>query len=159
MRHSEREALRARFQFRCGYCGVREKDVGAELTNDHFQPRSRGGSDEPDNWVYSCHCCNEFKGDYWQPDSVHRILHPLHDEVATHIVEEPDGMLRALSETGAFHIKRLHLNREQLVAYRRERQSLKAARSHHRELIRRLAQLEEQVQELTGRLTDLQRGE
>ncbi len=44
MRSDEREILRQRFQFRCGYCGVRETDAGAELTADHFQPRSRGGS-------------------------------------------------------------------------------------------------------------------
>lgn len=64
----DRDDLRQRFQFRCGYCGVREADAGAELTADHFQPRSRGGADEPDNLVYSCHACNEFKGDFWDPD-------------------------------------------------------------------------------------------
>ncbi|MCY2996250.1 MAG: HNH endonuclease signature motif containing protein [Planctomycetota bacterium] len=72
MRQDQREALRYRFGFRCGYCGVAECDVGAELTVDHFQPRSRGGLDEPDNWVYCCHPCNEFKGDCWQPDSSDR---------------------------------------------------------------------------------------
>ena len=28
-----------------------------------------------------------------------------------HMVEQEDGTLQALSETGAFHIERLHLNR------------------------------------------------
>jgi hypothetical protein len=40
MREEQREALRHRFGFRCGYCGVAERDVGAELTVDHFQPRT-----------------------------------------------------------------------------------------------------------------------
>lgn len=102
MRHEERESLRRRFGFRCGYCGVAERDVGSELTVDHFQPRSRGGSDEPDNWVYCCHPCNEFKGAYWQPDSSRRILHPLRDPIETHVVEQEDGTLRASSETGSF---------------------------------------------------------
>ena len=61
MRQDQRDALRHRFEFRCGYCGVTERDVGAELTVDHFQPRSRGGLHEADNWVYCCHPCNEFK--------------------------------------------------------------------------------------------------
>ena len=43
MRQDERETLQRRFQFRCGYCGVSERDAGAELTVDHFQPRSQGG--------------------------------------------------------------------------------------------------------------------
>ncbi|MBI3408208.1 MAG: HNH endonuclease [Planctomycetes bacterium] len=49
MRQDQREMLRRQFQFRCGYCGVHESDAGAELTVDHFQPRSHGGSHEPEN--------------------------------------------------------------------------------------------------------------
>jgi 5-methylcytosine-specific restriction endonuclease McrA len=64
MRDEERKTLRQRFHFRCGYCGVHERDAGAELTTDHFQPRSKGGPHELENWVYCCHACNEFKGDY-----------------------------------------------------------------------------------------------
>src|SRR6266581_2254378 len=102
MRQDDRESLRRRFQFRCGYCGVSERDVGAELTVDHFQPRSQGGLHESENWVYCCHACNEFKGDVWQPNSLQRILHPLRDELAAHLIEQEDGTLRALSATGAF---------------------------------------------------------
>jgi len=32
-----REELRRLYQFRCGYCGTSEVDVGAALTIDHFQ--------------------------------------------------------------------------------------------------------------------------
>ena len=46
MTAAERRALRERYQFRCGYCGVHENEVGAELTVDHFQPRSSGGTDQ-----------------------------------------------------------------------------------------------------------------
>ena len=159
MRQDERESLRQRFHFRCGYCGVREQDVGAELTNDHFQPRSRGGSDEPENWVYCCHCCNEFKGDFWQPDSIQRILHPLRDDVTANIVQEENGMLRALTETGDFHITRLHLNRPQLVAYRIELRLLEIARERQNGLIAKLQELEAHVQTLTARLAALEHGE
>lgn len=159
MRTDERETLRRRFQFRCGYCGVSERVAGAELTVDHFQPRSRGGVDEPENWVYCCHACNEFKGDLWQPTSPHRILHPLQDDLAAHLVEQEDGMLQALNETGAFHIERLHLNRPQLVSYRGERRLLEAARQSQARLLERLQQLEEQVKTLTTQLQQFDRGD
>jgi hypothetical protein len=159
MRQEERETLRRRFEFRCGYCGVSERDVGAELTVDHFQPRSRGGLHEPENWVYCCHACNEFKGDFWQPDSPLRILHPLRDEMAAHCVEQDDGTLLARSATGAFHIERLHLNRLPLVAYRRERRLLEAARQTQARLLERLQQLEDQVRTLIAHLEQRERGE
>jgi HNH endonuclease len=69
MTSAERAALRQRYNFRCGYCGVSETEVGAELTGDHFQPTSREGQDIPSNWVYCCFACNSAKGDYWLPDS------------------------------------------------------------------------------------------
>jgi hypothetical protein len=157
MRPEERETLRRRFQFRCGYCGVSEQDAGAELTVDHFQPRSRGGLHEPDNWVYCCHACNEFKGDVWQPNVPQRILHPLQDDLAAHLIEDADGTLRALTATGTFHIETLHLNRAQLVAYRVERRLLEAARQNHGRLLERLQRLEDEVQSLSAQLEQLQR--
>jgi hypothetical protein len=159
MRQEERQTLRRRFQFRCGYCGVSERDAGAELTVDHFQPRSQGGLHEPDNWVYCCHACNEFKGDYWQPDAPRRILHPLRDDLAAHLVEQEDGTLQALSATGTFHMERLHLNRRPLIAYRHERRLLEAARQTQSRLLERIQQLEEQVQTLTALLEQLERGD
>lgn len=42
----------------CIYCG-RKKD----LTLDHILPRSRGGSDSPENAVWVCKSCNSSKGD------------------------------------------------------------------------------------------------
>lgn len=157
MRQDAREALRRRFHFRCGYCGVRERDVGAELTMDHFRPRSQGGAEEAENWVYCCHACNEFKGDCWRPDSPRRILHPIRDDLPAHLLEQEDGSLHALSETGAFHIERLHLNRPQLVLYRRERRLLEAARLVRAGLVERLRGLEQQLETLTVQLEELGR--
>ena len=157
MRAGEREALRRRFHFRCGYCGVSERDAGAELTADHFQPRSQGGLHEPDNLVYCCHACNEFKGDFWQPTLSRRILHPLKDDLASHLIEREDGTLQALSETGAFHIEKLHLNRPQLIEYRHKQRRLEAARQAQARLLQRLQRLEEQVKAITTQLEQLGR--
>src|SRR5438874_1066952 len=70
-----------------------ETAEATELTVDHFQPRSQGGLHEPENWVYCCHACNEFKRDSWQPNSPQRILHPLREDLAVHLVEREDGTL------------------------------------------------------------------
>jgi hypothetical protein len=69
----------------------------------------------PATGVYACITCNDYKGDYWQPDAVSRILHPMHDHLADHIHEGEDGRLVSLTTTGQFHIERLQLNRPQLV--------------------------------------------
>jgi HNH endonuclease len=159
MRASEREALRQRFQFRCGYCGVSEQDAGAELTVDHFQPGSRGGLDESENWVYCCHACNEFKGDFWQPDSTKRILHPIREDVKAHLTEQIDGTLVANNNTAAFHIERLNLNRPQLVAFRLERRLSQAARDTQADLLKRLQELENQLQSLTEQIERLEKGD
>ena len=154
MHDDDRNSLRLRFHFRCGYCGVHERDVGAELTIDHFQPRSSGGAHELENWVYCCHACNEFKGSHWQPDSPNRILHPHRDELASHVIEEKDGMLRALTDTGAFHIDRLHLNREPLVEHRRELHRLKSLRQAEAAERERLQQLLERVRLVIAKIRD-----
>lgn len=59
------EQVRRRAQFACEYCGVNEADAGGELTVDHFQPRTRGGSDELSNLLYCCYRCNLYKADHW----------------------------------------------------------------------------------------------
>lgn len=155
MRQDEWDELRRRFDYRCAYCGVRESDAGAELTVDHFQPHSRGGVKASENWVYSCHACNEFKGDYWSPGTARRILHPHRDDLSEHIAESADGTLQPLTETGAFHVDRLHLNRHQLVNYRRERRALDDAFRTRKTLLRRLLELEGQVGALTAALEQI----
>lgn len=135
----EKEELRARFGFRCGYCGVSETDVGAILHHDHFRPTSRGGADDASNWIYCCFACNSFKGAYWpQSPNDLALLHPTRDDFSSHVREEK-GLLIGLSPQGRFHIKLLHLNRVPLVLHRYKR----AAES---ELDDRIRELEVQVE-------------
>lgn len=61
-----REQVRLRANYACEFCGVTENDTGGELTIDHFQPLAKGGSNDPDNLIYCCHRCNQYKLDYWQ---------------------------------------------------------------------------------------------
>jgi hypothetical protein len=159
MTPSERDSLRRLYQLRCGYCGVREIDAGSALTFDHFHPRSRGGTDSLDNQVYCCHACNEFKSDYWEPDSPRRLLHPLRDSIEFHIREDAESFLRPLTETGAFHIERLRLNRPQLVEYRRERRLWEAARKTQSQLTQLLSDLNQWVRRTIAELESLGPGQ
>jgi hypothetical protein len=157
IRPEQREALRRRYSFRCGYCGVSEVDSGADLTVDHFQPRSQGGTDVVDNLVYCCHACNEYKGRYYQPDSAERLLHPLRDNLREHIIEQQDGTLHALTLTGAWHIEQLHLNRPALIAHRLAERQLQFARQELLALRQRLAELQRGEEEARRQEEDLER--
>ena len=154
MRASDRQVLRALYQFRCGYCGISEVDAGAELTHDHFQPRSKGGNEGLDNLVYCCHACNEFKGDYWQPLSPRRILHPLRDDIATHVILENDDTLRSLTATGEFHIQKLQLNRNALVRHRRDQRRIAEDRVVQQAMLDRLLRLERHIEVLQTQLAE-----
>ncbi|HET6387268.1 MAG TPA: HNH endonuclease [Armatimonadota bacterium] len=155
MRADERIGLRQQFRLRCGYCGVSETDVGAELTVDHFQPLSQGGRDSPDNYVYCRHACNEFKGDYWQPDSKQRILHPLLDNLHDHLAVQNDGTMTGVTEAGTFHIQRLRLNRPELLKYRARQRLRRLARDRSAQLLRRLRYLELEIRDVIEMMSQL----
>lgn len=154
-----REAVRRAYGYRCGYCGVHDEEVGSELEIDHFQPRSAGGGDDPDNLVYCCPTCNRLKGDFWATDdpvaTQRRLLHPKRNDLSVHLHEKVNGLLTAMTEIGVFHIERLRLNRPPLVALRRARQE---AAQLHRELTAARegqAQLQEQITSLERKLEDV----
>ncbi len=54
--------------FRCRYCGA--NGTAEQLHVDHILPVSRGGSDDLDNLVASCHACNLGKGAHLLKDGV-----------------------------------------------------------------------------------------
>ena len=155
IRPEQRNALRRLYHFCCGYCGVSEVDSGAELTLDHFQPRSQGGTDEVDNLVYCCHACNAYKGTYYQPDAPERILHLRRDTLSGHLLAQ-DGSLLPLTPTGAFHIEQLHLNRPALVAHRLAERSLQSERQELLTLRQRLAALRREEEEVRREAENLE---
>jgi hypothetical protein len=120
---SIREQVRQRAQYACEFCGITEIDVGGMLTIDHFQPRTKAGSDTLENLIYACITCNQYKQDYWPRTEIAPILwNPRQESASQHFVEQEDGQLTALTPTGVFTIKRLRLNRSQLIAARQRRQ-------------------------------------
>ena len=100
MKRPDEERSRRRTEGRCGYCGVHETEAGTELEIDHFKPRTAGGGDDLVNLG---------------------LLHPDVDDLRQHLSENSDGLMVALTETGAFHLERLALNRPPLIALRRSR--------------------------------------
>lgn len=144
----DRAVVRHAYNQRCGYCGVREEEAGSELEIDHFRPRSVGGGEEPENLIYCCAACNRLKGNFWpasESPTHRRLLHPRHDDLTAHLREEADGRLTALTETGAFHLERLRLNRPPLIALRRARLEKAQIQQHWNELQNEQARLREQL--------------
>lgn len=123
MAHEKHQAVRQRYAFCCGYCGVSEIESGGELNVDHYRPTSHGGAEDDDNLVYCCPRCNLNKSGFWpSTDDLRlqrRVLHPQQDNFAEHLqFNARTGEINALTETARFHIALLHLNRPALVANR-----------------------------------------
>ncbi|MDQ3087074.1 MAG: HNH endonuclease [Acidobacteriota bacterium] len=118
-----RQIVRRRANFACEFCDITETDVGGELTVDHFQPKSRKGSDNLENLIYACARCNLYKADYFpKTDAEQKLWNPRQESSDAHFLHLPSGELFALSETGKFTIYRLRLNRPQLIENRRQKQ-------------------------------------
>jgi len=114
-----RELVRQRASGTCEYCGISETDAGGELTTDHFQPRTKGGSDKDDNLLYCCHRCNQYKADYWPSDVDSPVLwNPRLEHKDTHLLALADGRLLPITVTGEFTLCRLRLNRPALITHR-----------------------------------------
>jgi hypothetical protein len=116
------DQVRARAHFACEYCGVTETDTGGQLTMDHFQPRSRGGSNEFENVLYCCFRCNLYKAAYWPLKADDPPLwNPRSEACELHLLVLPDGRLYPISVSGEFTLTRLRLNRPALLASRLRR--------------------------------------
>lgn len=147
-----RQWVRQRANFICEYCGISETDAGSELTLDHYQPIQKGGDDSPDNLVYCCHRCNEYKSDYFPVLSNHPFLwNPRHTPASQHFIELEDGTIKGLTTEGEFTIQLLRLNRAQLVAYRIKRKN----EHENRQLLKQLLELSELMKQTNDQVKNL----
>ncbi|MCB0077129.1 MAG: HNH endonuclease [Anaerolineales bacterium] len=138
LEHKIRDQIRNRADYMCEFCGVSETDSGGELTVDHFKPRSKGGDDHPDNLIYGCIRCNQFKLDYWPENDRDQMLwNPRSESSDRHFLLLDDGILYPLTAMGSFTLKRLRLNRPPLIATRLRR--LRAI--EHRRLLKQYQSL------------------
>ncbi len=146
-----REIVRHRAQFACEFCSVTETDCGGLLTIDHYQPHTKGGADHPDNLIYCCTSCNQFKANYF-PINAHdpALWNPRQDSRSRHLLELGDGHLFPLTSIGIFTLERLRLNRQPLVAYRRQKQQ----RQLEHDLLKRYKELTTMVEQVNALLAD-----
>ena len=105
--------------------------------------------------MYSCHACNEYKGDYYLPDGNERILHPLNDTLAPHFTLQDDGSFTCHTDTGRFHINHLHLNRPPLIAYRLRALQHSLSQTKNLQEQHERAELVALVREVVDQITDL----
>lgn len=148
----DRRAIREAYGYCCGYCSVSESDIGGKLQIDHYRPATKGGEDNLNNLVYACAHCNRFKGNYWpdesDPQSLY-LLHPVEDDPSPHLQITASGRMEGLTPRGWFHIRRLHLNRPQLVVWRQNWQ-------RYRELEEALQRSEAITIQLQQRIRELE---
>jgi 5-methylcytosine-specific restriction endonuclease McrA len=72
--------------YRCQFCA--KKFSAAELTLDHILPKSRGGSNRPDNLVTACKSCNNRKGARTPEEARMPLLSPLSEyKVGLHKIQ------------------------------------------------------------------------
>lgn len=62
IKDSTRWAIYHRDGFKCVYCGATKAD-GVQMTLDHVEPRSEGGSHAATNLVTCCTFCNSIRAD------------------------------------------------------------------------------------------------
>jgi HNH endonuclease len=149
--------VRQRANFACEYCGVTETDTGGELTIDHHQPQVHGGSDDLSNLLYCCQRCNLYKLAYWPTTAADPVLwNPRREPRDTHVLLLADGTVYPLTQTGAFTIRRLRLNRPPLIAYRL-RQQARAEEARLLTQFRDVVALLERLQQQHAALLDEQR--
>ncbi len=78
-----REYLSGKFGHKCCYCGIPEGE-GRRFEVEHIVPKGRGGSNRISNLAWSCHDCNQAKGnltaeEYGHPEVQRQAEKPLHD--------------------------------------------------------------------------------
>jgi len=123
-----RPFIREDFRECCAYCLLHEIIAGGEANFelDHFRPKSHpefaGLVNDFYNLYYSCHVCNQCKGQAW-PDTElieqdYRFVDLCSENFSDHFREERDGLWMPLSKPGEYTEARLRLNRKHLVEIR-----------------------------------------
>ena len=120
-----RAAVAARAGGLCEYCRCPAAFCPAPFCLDHIEPRSRAGSDDPDNLAWACHGCNGSKyarTTVVDPDSGQAVplYHPRRHRWRDHFAWSADGLdILGLTPTGRATVLALDLNRDNVTNLRR----------------------------------------
>lgn len=118
-------AVAARAGHRCEYCRCPVEYSTNPYSIEHIEPRSRAGSDSPDNLALACQGCNNHKytrTTATDPDTgaPAPLFHPRRHVFREHFVWSEDGAeLIGLTPTGRATIRAVCLNRPWVINFRR----------------------------------------
>jgi len=89
--------VRQRGQDRCEYCHSPERIGTSRFTIDHLQPRSLGGSDDPDNLALACSRCSQRRYNFivgrdLESAAIVSLFNPRLHDWADHFIWTVDGI-------------------------------------------------------------------
>lgn len=131
---SYKPKLREDFSYACGYCEIRESEIGGSdvFHIDHYAPVSKFPHLECayENLIYSCRFCNRFKSNYW-PNPIEKlqgkiIVNPKKDDLAKHI-DKSKHAWSGISKKGKWTVNRLRLDSPRLIGHRDSRSKIEMA--------------------------------
>jgi hypothetical protein len=149
-----RRALCDDFAGRCAYCLAHVERMGERhFEIDHHRPRAQGGTHEYRNLYWSCRACNGFKRDSWpsttEQRNGRRYCDPCAEwDLGLHYVEAETGELVPVTPCGDYHVTVLHLNRDELVGWRRDRTRFLAMAAKARAALIRMQRAKQDPSEL-----------
>jgi hypothetical protein len=125
MKGSVKTILRHRAHFCCEYCCAQEEYSHDPFSAEHINPVGEGGDDDLENLAWACLGCNFLKHDFTTAvdlltGTIVRLFNPRKDKWTDHFEWNEDFTLMiGLTPIGRATIKRLDLNRQGLVNYRK----------------------------------------
>ncbi|MEM6500649.1 MAG: HNH endonuclease [Cyanobacteria bacterium P01_C01_bin.89] len=111
-----RQLVRDRAKYLCEYCHSLEEASAARFEIDHIQPRSRGGSDAPDNLALACQRCNGYRYNFTEgtdpkSQATLNLFNPRLDRWHEHFCWSADCLrIKGLTAKGRATCDRLDLN-------------------------------------------------
>ncbi len=108
--------VRRRAQDRCEYCHSPERISTSRFTIDHIQPRSLGGSDDPENLALACSRCNQRRYNFMvgrdlASAAIVALFNPRQQLWADHFIWTADGIrIVGITPIGRATCDRLDIN-------------------------------------------------
>lgn len=127
--------LRQDFLYECIFCTIHENDLGGPrgMHVEHLRPKALPCfahlECEYENLLYACPVCNSYKGIDWPSDRPvdegKGYPDPCQVDYDDHIVLMDDLRVTGRTAVGAYLVRRLRLNRKQVLKIRRKREGLR----------------------------------
>ena len=118
--------VRQTARFRCGYCLLQQQYSPIIFQFDHYNPVSKGGTNDENNLWLACGNCNNAKSDNTEcldsvTETIVPIFNPRTNNWNEHFEWSEDGaIIIGKTPIGRGTVELLKLNNERIVAVRRE---------------------------------------